>query len=149
MAEVRAVAGVVGVALTAYATLTVRATVEVVAEAIHSPGATLADLQTLAALLNEGIQSASPAELVAGQVEAQVPLFGPVGRFIRANEGLIALITLVVTVIACLQDRVNNSRGEPPPSVTVQIEPPDRAEVRRIVEETLRELCGPVEEPGD
>lgn len=58
---------------TAHATLTVRATVEAVAEAIHPPGATLADLQTLAALLIEAIRAAAPAERVTEQVEAQVP----------------------------------------------------------------------------
>ena len=85
MAEVRAVAGIASVALTAHATVTVRATVEAVVEAIHPPGATLADLQTLAALLNDAIRAAAPAERIAEQVDAEVPLFGSVGRFIRAK----------------------------------------------------------------
>jgi hypothetical protein len=148
MAEIRAVAGVASVAFTAHATLTVRATVEAVAEAIHPPGVTLADLQTLAALLNEATRAAAPAERIAEQVGAELPIFGSFGQFIRANEALITLITLVVTVITLLHDWANNRRIDPPPSVIVQVEPPNRAEVERIVEEKLRELCEPDEKPA-
>jgi hypothetical protein len=46
---------------------------------------------------------------------------------------------LVVAVLAFGQDRAANEQADPPPSVTVQIEPCDRAEVECIVEERLRE----------
>ncbi len=147
--SLRSLAGVASVAMTGHATLTVSATVQAVAEAIHPPSVTLADLQALAALLNDAVRTAASAEQVAQQVEQQAPLFGPVGQFIRANEGLIALIALVVAVMAFLQDRTNNVRVEPPPSVTVQIELPDRTEVERIVEEKLREADVSVEGPGE
>jgi hypothetical protein len=66
---------------------------------------TLADLQALAALLDDAARGAAPAEQVAQQVEQQAPLFGPVEQFIRANEGLIALIALAVAVMAFPDDR--------------------------------------------
>jgi hypothetical protein len=141
----RSLAGIASAAMTGHATLTVSATVQAVAEAIHPPSVTLADLQALVVLLNDAVRAAVPTEEVAQQVEQQAPLFGPVGQFIRANDGLIALIALVAAVMAFLQDRANNARVEPPPSVTVHIELPDRAEVERIVEEKLREANAPAE----
>ncbi len=147
--SVRAQAGAALVGLTAHARSTVvRTTVHAVADAIHPTGATTADLQILAALLNEAIRTASPAERVVKEIEQQMPLFGSFGRLLQANQGLIALIALVVTVMTYSQDRANNARVGPPLSVTVHIDPPDRTEVERIVEEKLREQHVPVEAPA-
>ncbi len=46
-----------------------RATLHAVADASHPTGATAADLQALAALLNEAIRPASPAERVVKEIE--------------------------------------------------------------------------------
>jgi hypothetical protein len=127
------------VAMSAHATFSVGATVQAIADAIDPTRVTLTDLQKLAAILTHAARTAVPANRVADRVEQQ-PLFGAVGRFIRANGSLITLIALVVSVMALLQERAADARTDPPPSVTVQIAPPDRAEIERIVDERLREI---------
>lgn len=127
----------------------VAATVQAVVDGIDLRSVTPADLQAFATMLAEAVRAAMRPDQVADQVAEQAPLFGPVGQFIRANEGLIALVALVVAVMAFLQDRDANARTDSPPSVTVQIEPPGRAEIERIVEERLRELEGPAPVPAD
>lgn len=144
MTETRALAGVASASATAYGALSVTQTVRAVTEAIHSPDVTVADLQALAAVLTDVIRAATSTE--------QAPMFGPVGRFLNANTGLVTLVatllTLLVTLLGVLQDRVNNARVNPPPTVTVQIQPPDPAEVDRLVDERLREPNMPIE-PSD
>lgn len=137
--SVRALAGVASVAMRAEGTLTVGATVRAVAEAIHPQAVTLADLRTLSALLADALQAATPADLVADQVEQQSPMLGDIGRLIRTNQGVIALVVLILVVMIHLQDRATNAEVDQPSSVTVQVEPPDQAEVERLVEENLRE----------
>jgi hypothetical protein len=97
------------------------------------------DLNTLAAMLRQAVTEGVSAGLAAPRVDEQTPMFGAVGRFLNANPGLLALVALIVAVAAFMQDRAANEQPDPPPAITVQVQPPDRAEVERIVEEHLRE----------
>jgi hypothetical protein len=120
--------------------LPVTATVQAVANAVDTSRATAADLQTLAEILRDAVREGVSAGLAAQRVDERTPMFGALGQFLRANEGLIALVALIVAVLTFLQDRAANEKPDPPPSVTVLVKPPDRAEVERIVEERLDEL---------
>lgn len=136
MAEVWARAGGAAAIGTASGALAVvRSTVDAVVDAVDTSGASVVDLTTLAELLQQAVREGVSAGLAVQRVDEQTPMFGAVGRFLNANPGLLALIALVVAV----QDRAANEQADPPPSVTVQIEPCDRAEVECIVEERLRE----------
>lgn len=114
-------------------------TVQAVADMVDTSGATAVDLNALAALLRDAVREGVSAGLAAQRVDEQAPMFGSVGRFLSANEGLLALVSLIVAVLALVQDHQANERPDPPPAVTVQVQPPDRAEIERIVEERLRE----------
>lgn len=141
MTNVRAVAGTVYVHLGALnAVAVVRSTVDAMADAVDNSGASVADLNALAAVLREAVREGVSVGLAAQRVDAQTPMFGAVGHFLNANQGLLALIALVITVLSLMQqDRAADEQYDPPPNVTVQIEPHDRAEVARIVEECLQE----------
>lgn len=129
--------------------LTVGAVVEAVADAVDTSGASAVDLTTLAALLQEAVREGVSAGLAAQRVDEQTPMFGGVGRFLNANQGLLTLVALIVGVLALLNDRVSADPPDPPPSVTVQVERSDRAEVERIVEQRLREQEQREQEQGD
>src|SRR5690349_19934708 len=88
-ASVRAVAG------TAYASLGglsavvgIRSTIDAVAEVVGTPGASVVDLNTLAAVLRQAVAAGVSAGLAAQRVDDQTPMFGAVGRFLNANPGL-------------------------------------------------------------
>lgn len=140
MADVRAVAGTAyGIGTAHAAVAVVRSTVDAVADTVDTSGASVDDLQALAAVLREAVREGVTAGLAAQRVDKQTPMFGAIGSFLNANQGLLTLVALIVSILALTQDRVANEQPDPPPSVTVQVEPPDRAEVARIVEERLRE----------
>lgn len=119
--------------------LTVGAVVDAVADAVDTSDATTVDLNVLAVLLRDAVREGVSAGLAAQRVDEQAPMFGSVGRFLNANEGLLALVALVIAVLALVQDRQANEQPEPPPAVTVQVQPQDRTEIERIVEQRLRE----------
>ncbi len=100
----------------------------------------MADLNTLATMLTDGIRAGTAADRVADQVEERTPLLGGFGKLLRDNEGLLVLIGIIVAVIiACIQAQDTNA-SVTPPTVTVQVNQVDPAEVERIVDERLREL---------
>jgi hypothetical protein len=118
------------------------ATIQAVTEVIESPGVTLADLQSFAAIVAEAIRTSAPPEQLTERVEQAAPKFAQVNQLLRDNPHWIALLGIVVTVlIALLQPRATDHHQDPElrPEVVV-IAPPDRAEIERIVEEKLHEL---------
>lgn len=125
--------------MTGRGTLTVGATVNAVVDAIDLRSVTSADLEAFAAILAEAVRSAIPADQVADQVDEQAPMFGAVGLFLRANQGLIGIIALVIAALALLHAVQPAARVDPPPAAPAQVGPSQRAEIERIVEERLRE----------
>lgn len=125
---------------TGRARLTVGGVVDAVTEAVETSGVTTADLSALHAVLRQAIADGVSDVVAAQRVEEQAPMFGALGRFLKANQGLLALVALVVTVIALLNDVSSaDDQAESTPQVSVPVERPDPDEIERIVEERMRE----------
>jgi len=127
--------------------LTVGGAVRAVTDAIDTPGITMADLHTLATTLTDAIRTGTAADQVADQVEKRTPLLGGFGKLLRDNEGLLVLIGIIVAVIiARIQAPETNAPPAAPPTVTVQVNQLDPAEVERIVDERLNERLRELEQ---
>ncbi|GAA3239747.1 hypothetical protein GCM10017691_41210 [Pseudonocardia petroleophila] len=115
-------------------------TVRAVAEAVHPPGVTRADLEAVVALLLDGLRESASAERIARRVEDQAPMFVQLGRFLRTPNGVFVVLGVLLTLAAFVRDVAADAAPEAPPSVIVEVEGPSSADVERIVEERLREL---------
>lgn len=128
--------------LRARLTGTVRAAVDVVVDAIEVANATGADVQTFADLVRDAVREGVSDGIAAARIEQQAPMFGRVGRFLQANQGLLTLLGIVATVCSIyLQIEQKDGPGDAQPDRPAHVEPLDRAEVERIVEEWLRDLA--------
>ncbi len=112
--------------------------VRAVAEAVHPPGVTRADLEAVVGVLVDAIRESASADRIARQVEEQAPMFAQLGRFIRTPGGVVAILSVLLAVLAIVRDVAADDTQEPP-AVTVQVEVPTE-DVERIVEERLCEL---------
>ena len=112
--------------------------VRAVAEAVHPPGVTRADLEAVVGVLVDAIRESASADRIARQVEEQAPMFAQLGRFIRTPGGVVAILSMLLAVLAIVRDVAADDTQEPP-AVTVQVEVPTE-DVERIVEERLCEL---------
>lgn len=112
--------------------------VRAVAEAVHPPGVTRADLVAVVGVLVDAIRESASADRIARQVEEQAPMFAQLGRFIRTPGGVVAILSMLLAVLAIVRDVAADDTQEPP-AVTVQVEVPTE-DVERIVEERLCEL---------
>ena len=112
--------------------------VRAVAEAVHPPGVTRADLEAVVGVLVDAIRESASADRIARQVEEQAPMFAQLGRFIRTPGGVVAILSMLLAVLANVRDVAADDTQEPP-AVTVQVEVPTE-DVERIVEERLCEL---------
>jgi len=112
--------------------------VRAVAEAVHPPGVTRADLVAVVGVLVDAIRESASADRIARQVEEQAPMFAQLGRFIRTPGGVVAILSVLLAVLAIVRDVAADDTQEPP-AVTVQVEVPTE-DVERIVEERLCEL---------
>ena len=112
--------------------------VRAVAEAVHPPGVTRADLEAVVGVLVDAIRESASADRIARQVEEQAPMFAQLGRYIRTPGGVVAILSMLLAVLANVRDVAADDTQEPP-AVTVQVEVPTE-DVERIVEERLCEL---------
>lgn len=125
--------------------------VRAVAEAVHPPGVTRADLDELLGVLR-GIREDAADERAARRLEAQAPMFARLGPYIRSPEGLAFITMVVIALIALIPPVLEMATPDDPPTVTVEVDGPSTADVERIVEERLRELTesgGPLPGTGD
>ena len=116
---------------------TVTAAVDVVTETIGTQSVTYAEVQEFVQLLRAGIEGSTPQQELAEQV-AQTTKFGALNTVLRDNPHWVVLLSILVTVLVAIYN--HNPPEAPPPAPTVVIQPPDRAEIDRIVEEKLHEL---------
>lgn len=114
--------------------------VRAVAEAVHPPGVTRADLEAVVGVLVDAIRDSASAERIARQVEERAPMFVQLGRFLRTPGGVVAILGVLLAVLALARDVAADAEPDAPPSVVVEVDGPSSAEVERIVEERLREL---------
>jgi hypothetical protein len=109
----------------------------VVADAIETSRATAVDLRALREVIRSAVEEGVSADVAAQRIEQQTPMFGAVGRWLNANQGLFAVLALVVALLGPSQP--NEQQPVPPPSATAPVAPSDRAELARRAEEQLRE----------
>jgi hypothetical protein len=150
--DVRTVAGRLGHAgggsttLRIYTAFVAEAVVRAVAEAVHPPGVSRADLEAVVDVLVDAIRESASADRIARQVEERAPMFAQLGRFIRTPGGVVAILSVLLAVLALVRDVAADAAPQEPPVVTVEVDVPTE-EVERIVEERLRELGGSGEAP--
>jgi hypothetical protein len=136
--SIRAQAGVAAAALTAQATLSVGGAVAAVVDTIQQARPTVVDIQAFADVIAKAVREGLSAEVTAARIEQQAPMFGPVGRWLHANQGLLALLAFVATVVVGIvqigQEADKEPATEQPPAQVV-----DPGTVQRTVEDGLRE----------
>lgn len=115
-------------------------TVRAVAEAVHPPGVTRADLEAVAAVIVDAIRESASAERIARRVEDEAPMFAQLGRFLRTPNGVFVVLGVLLTLAAFVRDVSADAAPDAPPSVVVEVDGPSAEDVERIVSERLREL---------
>ncbi len=120
-------------------TITIGGVARAVTEVVRAPDTTVADLQGLAVALEVALREAARlrAEVAAGAGSPNLTL--ATYRWTVAGS-LAGLISALIALLALVQSTIADARPDPPPNVTVVIEPPDPGEVGRHVDDRLREL---------
>lgn len=138
---IRVQAGVAAATATAYGARAITEAVAVVADTIEQAKASLADVQVLHSVLTAAVREGVEAGVAATRIEQQAPMFGAVGRWLQANQGLLTLLSLVVgiaalvgTVVQVVQDAPDQPAKDPTSQVQV-----DRGALTQTTEDALRE----------
>ena len=150
--RVASVAGTAIVAMRATSTLTVGSAQ--IASALRPEGVGTADIARLLALILEAQQKQQATlEELAGQVDAQLPIFSELGKHLRTGSGQMQLLALIATILFGI---LNLSKPAAPPlpapSVVINVpEVPSREEILQLVEEEMESqgIRGPQEDGGN
>ena len=135
---IRAQAGVAAAPATAYGALAISAAVAVVADTIEMTGATTADVRAFADVIAAAVRDGVSEAVAAARIEQQAPMFGAVGRWLQANQGLIALLGLVVALASLGVGIVQILQDQPVKEPTSQVQV-DRGDLTSETEKCLRE----------
>ena len=135
---IRAQAGYAAATATAYGALAISAAVAVVADTIEQTGATTADVQAFADVIAAAVRDGVSAGIAAARIEQQAPMFGAVGRWLQANQGLLALLALVASIVYGQIQVTQDAQDQPANEQTSQVQV-DRGDLASTTEKCLRE----------
>lgn len=114
-----------------------------VASALRPEGVTTADLARLLALVLDAQQQQTPPEVVADQVESQVPIFADLGVHLCTGPGQLQLLSLIIPMIISIFALLRPPAAPPAPPappVVVNVQAvPNQEQITAIVEKEMRE----------